>query len=111
MSKTEMMSAYNQSEVNELIKDMVLRGVAYRVLLAASNQKSGGIIAQPAFINILFNEGTVGNQDARKIASSLDDRGNVDLSIFEKLIEQAKLQAASTDESCNKLRNAIQLNG
>jgi len=29
-SKTEMMNAYNQSEVIEIIKDMVLMGKAYR---------------------------------------------------------------------------------
>jgi hypothetical protein len=47
--------------VLDLIKEMVLRGVAYRCLTASQNQMRAGMIASPAFVNILFNEGTIGD--------------------------------------------------
>jgi len=59
MSKSEMMTNYNQSEVLDIIKELVLSGKAYRCFTLAQDRSQRGAIRSGPFVELLETEGSV----------------------------------------------------
>ena len=84
-----MVSAYNETEVLQLLGDAVCQGSQQRMLTEGSKKVRLNEISALDLVQVLRREAMLGQMDGQKICQVLELDGKIDFARFSNLVRKA----------------------